>query len=216
MPPASSDTSSHAGAGEQARGNRRAVPAGAVDDAAAGRAALRPSAPRADSAGWPGCRRCASSRARPARGRRRSSGALGAAARAATSGAEALGRARQVGPRRQALRARPAGSRRCDRSRCGRAASPPRARVPGAAMITIGRSRRSTVPAHVAYCPPRPMLRLPARCAAANSPGSRVSRICAPDACSASTLVERHRLQLARQRLVQRRPLLACSAPRRR
>src|SRR5436190_1403786 len=58
---------------------------------------------------------------------------------------------------------------------------------PGSATMTIGCSRLKTVPAQVAYWPPRPMLMLPARCAAANSPGSRVSRTCAPSACMAIT-----------------------------
>ena len=80
---------------------------------------------------------------------------------------------------------------------------------PGSAMITIGRSWLSTVPAHVAYCPPRPTLRLPARCAAANSAGSRVSRICPPTSLQREQLIQRHRVDFARQRLVQRRPLLA-------
>ena len=58
--------------------------------------------------------------------------------------------------------------------------------MPGSATITIGCSRLRSVPAHVAYCPPSPMLMLPARCAAANSAGSRVSSTCAPTACSDS------------------------------
>ena len=39
-------------------------------------------------------------------------------------------------------------------------------------MMTIGCSRLSIVPAHVAYWPPRPMLMLPVRCA-----GSEVARV---------------------------------------
>ena len=39
--------------------------------------------------------------------------------------------------------------------------------------------------------------------------GSRVSRICAPSTCKRQHRVERQRIHLARQRLVQRGPLLA-------
>ena len=49
---------------------------------------------------------------------------------------------------------------------------------------------------------------LPARCAAANSPGSRVSRICAPTRLQCKQVVERHRIH-AGQRLVERGPLFA-------
>ena len=50
---------------------------------------------------------------------------------------------------------------------------------------------------------------LPARCAAANSAASRVSRICAPTRLQCKHGVERQRVHLARQRFVQRRPLFA-------
>ena len=76
-------------------------------------------------------------------------------------------------------------------------------------MITIGDSRLSTVPAQVANCPPRPTLMLPARCAAANSAGSRTSRICAPDVLQREQAIERDRVHHAGQRLVERRPLAA-------
>ena len=50
---------------------------------------------------------------------------------------------------------------------------------------------------------------LPARCAAANSSGSRVSRICAPLACNVEHVVERERIHFAREGLVERGPLFA-------
>ena len=52
------------------------------------------------------------------------------------------------------------------------------------------------------------MLMLPARCAAAKSTASRVSRICAPPR-AAPAPIERQRVQLARERLVERRTFLA-------
>ena len=187
MPPAISLTPVEAVLLQQARGDRRAVAARAVDE-------QRPvgGSSRARSARWlsgmltlPAMRFSARSR-----GARTSTSAAASfdRSRSAASGAlSALGRRCQVGPRRRGSAARPAGSRRRDRSRCGRGGRPTSCSRPGSAMITIGRSRLSIVPAHVAYWPPRPMLMLPARCAAANSLGSRVSRICAPSRCSAST-----------------------------
>ena len=50
---------------------------------------------------------------------------------------------------------------------------------------------------------------LPRRCAAANSIGSRVSSSCAPRCGELGDRVERERLELARQRVGERRPLLA-------
>ena len=50
---------------------------------------------------------------------------------------------------------------------------------------------------------------LPARWAAANSAGSRVSRICAPSACSASTSSSVSGVHLARERLIERGAFLA-------
>ena len=50
---------------------------------------------------------------------------------------------------------------------------------------------------------------LPADVRAANSAGSRVSSTWRAGALQRQHLLERHRLQLARERFVQRRPLLA-------
>ena len=54
-----------------------------------------------------------------------------------------------------------------------------------------------------------PTLMLPARCAAANSAGSRVSSNWAPTCLQGQHVVERQRVHFASQRLVERGPLLA-------